>query len=566
MKNQYRYPGAQPFYSWQQKIFFGREKEAMALYDLIELEQLVVLYSKSGFGKSSLLNAGLLPLVKSRGRMEPVSLRFGAYIDGREESPVDIVRNHFSSQSGLLDKICPNDDSLWYHLKNRQLASGEQHSFLLIIDQFEELFTYPEEEIREFGAQLSELLFVNIPDRFRSEIEAGFKANPQWLSTEELQALHENFNLKTVFAVRSDRLSLLNKLSPYLNNILENCYELGALSPANAEDAILNPAFDQGDYLSPVFDFENEAIESLIDFLSQGGTQPIESFQLQVLCEYLEQKVVIGQGKKLITREDIQKPEVILENYYLDKINNIPNEEGRLAARKLIEEGLIFEEEERRLSLYEGQILKNYGISPALLQELQKTHLIRSEPSMRGGYTYELSHDTLVAPVLEAKARRRETERREYEKKEQERRQKELAELREKAAIERQRAEQESHLRKKAEEAQRKARSRFRVAIAGLLLALAFAVLTGISYKWAKDEESLALENAEKASLNARRAEENLAKFKEAQLIRIEEEAKAFEAAGEYWLAWKKWEEAVAIDSSRTDLMQRMNANKKRAQ
>ena len=44
MKNQYRYPGAQPFYSWQQKIFFGREKEAMALYDLLELEQLAVLY------------------------------------------------------------------------------------------------------------------------------------------------------------------------------------------------------------------------------------------------------------------------------------------------------------------------------------------------------------------------------------------------------------------------------------------------------------------------------------------------------------------------------------------
>jgi hypothetical protein len=65
----------------------------------------------------------------------------------------------------------------------------------------------------------------------------------------------------------------------------------------------------------------------------------------------------------------------------------------------LIEDGLIYEEEERRLSLYEGQIRKMYHISDAMLSHLVNERLLRSEPSLQGGYTYELSHDTLVRPV-----------------------------------------------------------------------------------------------------------------------------------------------------------------------
>ncbi|MEM9978890.1 MAG: SUMF1/EgtB/PvdO family nonheme iron enzyme [Cyanobacteria bacterium P01_D01_bin.2] len=48
-------------------------------------------------------------------------------------------------------------------------------------------------------------------------------------------------------------------------------------------------------------------------------------------------------------------------------------------------------------------IRRRYGISEQLLQQLVASRLIRSEPLAEGGYAYELSHDTLVPPILEAK-------------------------------------------------------------------------------------------------------------------------------------------------------------------
>ena len=58
----YRYMGVKPFEAANRSIFFGRVEDIEGLYNLILSEKLVVLFGKSGYGKSSLLNAGVLPL------------------------------------------------------------------------------------------------------------------------------------------------------------------------------------------------------------------------------------------------------------------------------------------------------------------------------------------------------------------------------------------------------------------------------------------------------------------------------------------------------------------------
>ena len=60
---QNRYPGAQPFATNQQHIFFGRKETVQQLLQKILSESSVVIHSKSGLGKSSLLNAGILPKI-----------------------------------------------------------------------------------------------------------------------------------------------------------------------------------------------------------------------------------------------------------------------------------------------------------------------------------------------------------------------------------------------------------------------------------------------------------------------------------------------------------------------
>ncbi|MFZ2901191.1 MAG: SUMF1/EgtB/PvdO family nonheme iron enzyme [Saprospiraceae bacterium] len=506
-----RYPGAQPFSTDQKPIFFGREQELDELHRFMLAEQLVVLYAKSGLGKSSLLNAGLMPLVQEEGRLEPLSIRFGAYTEGSKATPLGNaiagIREGISGTDENLEKIKPaGEDSLWYHLKTRQLAAGGR-GYLLVFDQFEELFTYPEEAVQAFGKQLSELLYTTIPDRFRQQLRAGVKANAAFLPEAGMQRLHRPFELRVIMAIRSDRMSLMNKLKAFLPNILENCYELRSLTIQEAESAILSPAYlpmERGPFESPVFDYEDEAVASLVDFLSEGRTQEIESFQLQILCEHAERQVVLKQGKTLVTRSDVANPDLILENYYLGKIEDLP-ESDRLPARRLIEEGLVFEEEERRLTLYEGQITRTYGIGPALLRTLLDTHLIRSEPSLRGGYTYELSHDTLVAPVLKAKNKRLEAERLEAEREALRRKEEEMAALREKA-------EKEMRLREKAEVNEKQARQRTRLAAFISIVALALALFAGWSYLQAQKAR-------ESADLSAKEALKQKAEADAARII-----------------------------------------------
>ena len=57
------YRGIEPFRFTDQQIFAAREDETWTLLSNVTLYRAVLLYGESGTGKSSLVNAGLLPLV-----------------------------------------------------------------------------------------------------------------------------------------------------------------------------------------------------------------------------------------------------------------------------------------------------------------------------------------------------------------------------------------------------------------------------------------------------------------------------------------------------------------------
>jgi hypothetical protein len=428
-----RYPGAQPFSEQQADIFFGRQTAIQELYQLIRQEPLVVLYSKSGLGKSSLINAGVIPKARKEKQFRPIPIRFYAYT-GEEKMPVvttgDQVRGDQPTVTTFLDQLIENEKTLWHDLKEQQITQGDNRELLLIFDQFEELFTYPREAQLAFRKQLAEALYTPVPQRYWDMLDL-YGADDMPLSDEELALLQRPIDLRIVVSIRQDRMHLLGSLSDYLPTISKNWYELKALDEDNAKAAIISPASAKGDYKSAPFVYSDEALKDILNFLTEDGQSYVESTQLQIVCNSIENKVIKQQLDR-VEPENIGALEEIIENYYTEKINTIEDDEQRLAARKLIEEGLIFEEEERRLSVYEGQIFKSFQIEKATLRALVDSHLLRAEPSLRGGYTYELSHDTLVAPILKAKTERLEEERQLREAELRKQREAELAEERRK--------------------------------------------------------------------------------------------------------------------------------------
>jgi hypothetical protein len=144
--HQRRYPGASPFEGSQEHIFFGRDKDIDKLQKLIVLRSQVLLYSKSGIGKTSLLNAGVMPRLKKK--FLPVFIRFFAYNEQSYEIPVKKVIDTVKKAIDGFDQIHVAElepattqgsaaDSFWFLFKTLQLAGRLDRKIILVFDQFE---------------------------------------------------------------------------------------------------------------------------------------------------------------------------------------------------------------------------------------------------------------------------------------------------------------------------------------------------------------------------------------------------------------------------------------------
>ena len=126
-----RYPGVKPFETSERALFFGRDRDIEDLLDLIWLEKLVVLFGKSGYGKSSLINAGILPKIDKEA--VPIVVRLGSYVAGQTPAPLDNLRlkiEEVLSNNPEADFIHTLDvpKILWHLMKRKQ--SRKQRRFV----------------------------------------------------------------------------------------------------------------------------------------------------------------------------------------------------------------------------------------------------------------------------------------------------------------------------------------------------------------------------------------------------------------------------------------------------
>jgi hypothetical protein len=541
---QRRYPGATPFTGSQSGIFYGRDRDIEKLLTLIKVEKKVLLYSKSGLGKTSLLEAGVLP--KLPDNFITISIRLFAYKPGAE-TPLQRVINALKSVIGnieetndpLLDSIVKDaseNKTLWYYFKKAQRIfqqddTGEERIFTLVFDQFEELFSFPKKDIDNFKNQLHELTALNIPDRFAMLIAEGRQKDAELFSRRNLSTLHKKMEIKVVFAIRSDRLSLLNNLSDKLPDIQQTFYELQPLTPDQARQAIEYPARDPGPgFESPPFSFHPEAIKKIINELSDEETQIIETTQLQIVCHRIEEIAAAKtfEGTLQIEVADLPKFSNIFLDFYFDSINRLAAT-SRDKAKRLIEDELI--RNRLRISLDE-ELCKEY-LAADELRTLVDTHLLRAERNSFGRFSFEVSHDTLVDPILESQKKYKDEL--ENIKRENERRE-ELRKLK---------VEQ---IKKEEERRRQSKRQRTIIYIIGISLVISIGLgLVGyFQMLEAKEQKS-------EAEKQERIAKENFEKFLLSEFTKNFKSAQAFEGKALYTEAIKDYglalEFAIKIDS-----------------
>jgi hypothetical protein len=404
-----RYPGAHPFAddALSRAVFFGREKEATALMDQIVANRLVVVYAKSGLGKTSLLHAGLCQPLRDDGFL-PLVVRVNDIKQGPVRSLYDGVRT--ASEHQHIEYQAGSELSLWHFFKTVEFWRGDLLlTPVLILDQFEELFTLHSVEARAgFLAELGCLV-----RGVRPETDPATEAGLDDLTDSPPK-------LRIALSLREDYLALLEEAADNIPQILDHRFRLTPLGLDAAAAAMVGPSqVRDGRLATRPFAYDPETVQGILEYLSRrlktgavSSAKFVEPFHLQLICQRVEALVAERQLQtetiQLITLNDLGGEKGLrttLLDFYNSVLGAIARKSTRKKVRRLCEQYLI-SPDGRRLSLEEEEIGRLLGIEPAGLKWLVKRRLLRCDQRADSWY-YELSHDSLVEPILAARKTQR---------------------------------------------------------------------------------------------------------------------------------------------------------------
>ena len=234
------WPGLDPFDEADRDYFHGRAAESGELLRLVRREPLTVVFGRSGLGKTSLLRAGLFPLLRDEDYL-PVYLR----LDHAEGAPALREQVFRGLQSACdADRVQAarpaGDENLWsfFHRRDAEFWSERNRPVtpVVVFDQFEEIFTLGQETEASrspsatFLAELSDLVENRPPDAVRQALEA-----------EPTVARRFDFKRATVNLVLSFReefLAEMEGLKERMPSLMYNRFRLLAMSGAQAYEVI----------------------------------------------------------------------------------------------------------------------------------------------------------------------------------------------------------------------------------------------------------------------------------------------------------------------------------------
>lgn len=498
------WPGPAAYSESAQDYFAGRDAERDELLRLVKISPLVALFGKSGLGKSSLLQAGLFPLLRKE-HFLPVLIRLS--FDTPAYDPLAHVAQRLIEEMqlhGIEHAPFATGETLWRYLHRKELELWSADNYpitpVFVFDQFEELFSIGGRDparLRQMQIELSSL-FENLPpDDVAGESDR-----------EKLAALDTRAHrYRTVISFREDFLPNFKAWADDVRKLLDRYLWLDALKRDTAIAAVESAGKKvlASGVAAAIVDFVGN-----LDAGAPSSERPIEPVLLSLCCYRLNQRrpVVDGRRRPIDKELLLSAGANILDQFYEDGVAAM-----RPAVRSFIEDYLI------QGDRYRGNYPRDAALARGLLtaeelRALTDVHRLLRIDQHADTTRIELIHDRLVPSVVKARDTRVERERQEAEQK---RLRDEAARLEQVAAEERARAETEARAkdealaaRAEAERAKQQAdEERIRVArwrnwasgIAGLALCL--AALAG--YMAIKTEA--AKHAAEQASADAIAAE-----------------------------------------------------------
>ena len=165
------YKGLRAFGEADAADFFGREAATVRLQDAMASSRFVAVVGPSGSGKSSLVRAGLVPSLRADGAWVATMVPGAHPFDQAENA---LLRFAPSSVTSLMDQMMSDDRGL-ARAVSRVLPDDSATELVLIVDQFEELFTHTDAETRSRFASALEHLASD--ERCRARVLVTLRAD-----------------------------------------------------------------------------------------------------------------------------------------------------------------------------------------------------------------------------------------------------------------------------------------------------------------------------------------------------------------------------------------------------
>jgi hypothetical protein len=367
------YVGLRPFEEGDADLFFGRGRESRVISANLQSEPVTILYGSSGVGKSSVLQAGVLPRLRKLHENVAVTY-FRSWQDNKEVE-------------ALLARIAALSD-----------PTSQKTEFLLL-DQFEEFLLYHGEN--GFGTKVDSALAYLV-------------------NRDDLQS-------KLLIGIREDSLSALdNRLGIRIPGLLLNMLQVEHLDAEAAREAVEKPldAFRQQTGLQ--YSIEPQLVDEILQNAQSSApvsgsagvgqakgaasTNQIETVYLQLVLRRLwnEKETQTWHQMRLETLRKIGGADKIVENHVSDVMKSLPSTSDRNIAARLFPH--LVTPSGRKVA-QETKDLIDWGRAPAdkvaaVLQHLSASSDTRILRRLAAPEMYELFHDVLATPVLAWRRRR----------------------------------------------------------------------------------------------------------------------------------------------------------------
>lgn len=409
------YVGPRTFQEDEADRFFGRERESRELLALVVSERLTLFYAQSGAGKSSLINARLVPWLHGEGfAVLPVARVSGVLPADVDPAAVDNIFV-YHLLLGLSQKLAeqrgqpaPGSDLGMPDLAHTALArflSGETGPeppgtsepvtagssddllpHVLIIDQFEELLTtYPSRWPERSG--------------FFEQLSAALARHP---------------NLWVVLTMREDYVPSLEPYTHLVPNRLRARFYMQRMGIDAAREAVERPAANAG---RP---FAQGVAKLLVDNLCRVRApgeveyktgEYVEPVQLQVVCFQLWEDLR-DRAAATIELADLERlaggsnlaeyVDRALSDFYERAISRVVEAPdmgiSELALRSWFSNRLITETGTRSIVFRNETSGETEGLPNRAVDLLAAQFLLRTE-LRAGGAWVELVHDRFIEPI-----------------------------------------------------------------------------------------------------------------------------------------------------------------------